>query len=218
MGMMECKRQGVHKLFSSNGTKQAYSKFNFPSNMPIRLATTLRKDCFYNPDICVVFMEQENCSHMGSTNLPPTICSRRRKLTSLKEQVSLQNTQRELFEKRKILYALKFEQCQFLSSISVLDTIFFDNMFEYYCTGQLLSGVYSGIKEQVLFKLFSFYTVFLKPLYGNTSLTAHTNNELTSVHIQTSILEYFLIIEAMEKATHCVEFPWQALSKYLALR
>ena len=59
MGMMECKRQGVHKLFSSNGTKQAYSKFNFPSNMPIRLATTLRKDCFYNPDICVVFMEQE---------------------------------------------------------------------------------------------------------------------------------------------------------------
>jgi len=35
MGMMECKRQGVHKLFSSNGTKQAYSKFNFPSNMPI---------------------------------------------------------------------------------------------------------------------------------------------------------------------------------------
>ena len=45
MGMMECKRQGVHKLFSSNGTKQAYSKFNFPSNMPIRLAITLRKDC-----------------------------------------------------------------------------------------------------------------------------------------------------------------------------
>ena len=59
MGMMECKRRGVHKLFSSNGTKQAYSKFNFPSNMPIRLATTLRKDCFYNPDICVVFMEQK---------------------------------------------------------------------------------------------------------------------------------------------------------------
>ena len=53
--MMECKRQGVHKLFSSNGTKQAYSKFNFPSNMPIRLATTLRKDCFYNPDICACF-------------------------------------------------------------------------------------------------------------------------------------------------------------------
>ena len=44
------------------------------------------------------------------------------------------------------------------------------------------------------------------------------NNELTSVHIQTSILEYFLIIEALEKVTHCVEFPWQALSKYLALR
>ena len=116
------------------------------------------------------------------------------------------------------MYALKFEQCQFLSSISVLDTIFFDNMFEYYCTGQLLSGVYSGIKEQVLFKLFLFTAVFLKPLYENTSLTAHTNNELTSVHIQTSILEYFLIIEALEKVTHCVEFPWQALSKYLALR
>ena len=91
-------------------------------------------------------------------------------------------------------------------------------MFKYYCTGQLLSGVYSGIKEQVLFKLFSFYSGFLKALYGNTSLTAHTNNELTSVHIQTSILEYFLIIEALEKVTHCVEFPWQALSKYLALR
>ena len=45
MGMMECKRHRVHKLFSSNRTKQAYSKFNFPSNMPIRLATTLRKDC-----------------------------------------------------------------------------------------------------------------------------------------------------------------------------
>ena len=59
MGMMECKIQGVHKLFSSNGTKQVCSKFNFPSNMPIRLATTLRKDCFYNPDICVVFMEQK---------------------------------------------------------------------------------------------------------------------------------------------------------------
>ena len=53
------KDTGVHKLFSSNRTKQAYSKFNFPSNMPIRLATTLRKDCFYNPDICVVFMEQK---------------------------------------------------------------------------------------------------------------------------------------------------------------
>ena len=99
-----------------------------------------------------------------------------------------------------------------------MDTIFFDNMFEYYCTGQLLSGVYSGIKELVLFKLFLFTAVFLKPLYGNTSLTAHTNNELTSVHIQTSVLEYFLIIEALEKATRCVEFPWQALSKYLALR
>ena len=46
MGMMECKRQGVHKLFSSNGTKQAYSKFNFPSNMPICLATTLEKNVF----------------------------------------------------------------------------------------------------------------------------------------------------------------------------
>ena len=90
-------------------------------------------------------------------------------------------------------------------------------MFEYYCTGQLLSGVYSGIKEQVLFKLFSFYSGFLKA-FGNTSLTEHMNNELTSVHIQTSILEYFLIIEALEKVTHCVEFPWQALSKYLALR
>ena len=65
-----------------------------------------------------------------------------------------------MFEKRKILYALKFEQCQILSSMSVLDTIY--NMFEYYCTGQLLSGVYSGIKEQVLFKLFSFYSGFLK--------------------------------------------------------
>ena len=116
------------------------------------------------------------------------------------------------------MYALKFEQCQILSSISVLDTIFFDIMFEYYCTGQLLSGVYSGIKEQVLFKLFSFTAVFLKPLYENTSLTAHTNNELISVHIQTSILEYFLIIEALEKVTHCVEFPRQALSKYLSLR
>ena len=57
--MMECKRHGVHKLFSPNRMKQAYSKFNFPSNMPICLATTLRKDCFYNPDICVVFMEQK---------------------------------------------------------------------------------------------------------------------------------------------------------------
>ena len=27
-------------------TKQAYCKFNFPPNMPIHLATTLRKDCF----------------------------------------------------------------------------------------------------------------------------------------------------------------------------
>jgi len=35
-------------------------------------------------------------------------------------------------------------------------------MFEYYCTGQLLSGVYSGKKEQVLFALFSFYSGFLK--------------------------------------------------------
>ena len=59
--------------------------------------------------------------------------------------------------------------------------------------------------------IFLFTAIFLKPLYGNTSLTAHTNNELTSVHIQTSILEYFLIIEALEKVTHCVEFPWQAL-------
>ena len=57
----------------------------------------------------------------------------------------------------------------------------------------------------------------MKSLYGNTSLTATTNNELTSVHIQTSILEYFLIIEALEKVTHCVEFPWQALLKYLAI-
>ena len=59
MVMMECKRHGVHKLFSPNRRIQAYFKLNFPSNMPIRLATTLRKDCFYNPDICVVFMEQE---------------------------------------------------------------------------------------------------------------------------------------------------------------
>ena len=66
------------------------------------------------------------------------------------------------FKKRKILYTLKFEQCQFISSISVFGAICFDNMFEYYCTGQLLSGVYSGIKEQVLFKLFSFYSGFLK--------------------------------------------------------
>ena len=59
MGMMECKRHGVHKLFSPNRTKQAYSKFNFPSNMPIRLATTLSKEWLYNPDICVVFLERE---------------------------------------------------------------------------------------------------------------------------------------------------------------
>ena len=57
--MMECKRHGVHKLFSLNRTKQAYSKFNFPSNMPIRLATTLRKDWLYNPDIYAVFLWNE---------------------------------------------------------------------------------------------------------------------------------------------------------------
>ena len=156
MGMMECKRQGVHKLFSSNGTKQAYSKFNFPSNMPIRLATTLRKVCFYNPDICVVFMEQKKKTvHIWGVQT----C--RQQLTSLKEQSQPPKHSKRIVRKQ-ILYALKFEQCQILSSISVLGTIFFDNMFEYYCTGQLLSGVYSGIKEQVLFKLFSFYSGFLK--------------------------------------------------------
>ena len=37
-------------------------------------------------------------------------------------KLASKNTQRELFEKRKILYVLKFEQCQILSSISVLHT------------------------------------------------------------------------------------------------
>ena len=64
-------------------------------------------------------------------------------------------------KKKNIVYS-QIWTMSILSSISVLDTIFFDNMFEYYCTGQLLSGVYSGIKEQVLFKLFSFYSGFLK--------------------------------------------------------
>ena len=62
---MQKTRSAETIFFKRNET--SVLQVDFPSNMPIRLATTLRKDCFYNPDICVVFMESKkkaNCSHI----------------------------------------------------------------------------------------------------------------------------------------------------------
>ena len=52
------KTQSAQTIFSKQN-ETSVLQANFCSNVPIRLATTLRKDWLCNPDICVVFMEQK---------------------------------------------------------------------------------------------------------------------------------------------------------------
>ena len=79
--------------------------FNFPSNMPIRLATTLRKDCFYNPDICVVFMESKkkaNCSHIyGEYKLATNNLFKKKKTNFFKRAKLASKTLKENCSKRE---------------------------------------------------------------------------------------------------------------------